>query len=76
MKPYQGGGKRLYGPSPLHQWKVVAQPKAPNGSRRYIVEKCDRCERHFVEGSEAHGPIWCTPTKDWLAAHPGDEEQR
>lgn len=76
MKPYGQGAARIVGPSPLHIWKPVAWPKVPNGSRHYVVERCDRCERHFVELTDTHGPEWCSPTKAWLAAHPGDEEQR
>lgn len=53
--------------SDAHVWKVIFQ--SPQG----ITEQCQRCGSCFHTGADAHGPVWCMPSKAWLEAHPEDD---
>lgn len=59
---------RLVGPSPKHQWEVYSQN----------IDRCKRCGSMFHRVADgAHGAYYCSPTPEWLRAHPDDDlEQR
>ncbi len=55
-------------PSKRHVWKVLRWSQL-TGS----VERCERCDRTFVEKADTRGPVYCYPTPEWLKTHPGDD---
>ena len=54
-------------PSARHVFKVVFQ----NGSE--FGEKCQRCGCHYNTRVGGTAPVYCVPSKDWLAANPQDD---
>lgn len=55
-------------PSSRHVWKELGLTKEGNGYR----SMCLRCECRFHSVADTRGPIYCYPSKEWLAAHPDD----
>ena len=56
-------------PSKRHVWKYLRGIGTYTGA----VERCQRCERTFVENADTRGPVYCYPTAEWMAAHPEDD---
>lgn len=48
-------------PSPKHVWTV----KGNN-------DHCARCKSTYIRAAGGTGPVYCFPSKEWLAEHPGD----
>lgn len=53
-------------PSSKHVFKVTFQ----NGSE--FGETCQRCGCHYNTRVGGTAAVYCYPSKDWLAARPGD----
>ena len=49
-------------PSAKHVWYVKSQN----------VDACHRCGCHYIRSGGGSGPVYCFPSKEWLADHPGD----
>lgn len=56
-------------PSKRHVWKYLGGVGKITGA----VEKCERCERTFIERADTRGPVYCYATPTWRAAHPDDD---
>jgi hypothetical protein len=54
-------------PSSRHVLKVTFQ----NGG--VFGETCQRCGSHYNTRADATAPVYCFPSKAWLAAHPDDD---
>ncbi len=51
-------------PSSRHVWKVASQN----------VDYCERCGTRFHRIADGpSGAIYCSPTPQWIAAHPDDD---
>jgi hypothetical protein len=55
-------------PSSRHVWRETGTYSNGNHSSR-----CDRCGRGFNAFADTRGPVYCYPSKEWLASHPGDD---
>ena len=49
-------------PSPKHLWYVTSQG----------VDAFRRCGCSYIGAGGGTGPVYCSPTPEWLQAHPGD----
>jgi hypothetical protein len=57
-------------PSSRHVWREV---RTEAGTGAGYTSRCERCGRSFVARADTRAPIYCYPTKEWLAAHPEDD---
>ena len=57
-------------PSSRHVWQETwtSTMQAGNHSSR-----CARCGAGFNAFADTRGPVYCYPTKEWMAAHPEDD---
>lgn len=56
-------------PSSRHVWRVTWNG-LDTGSGH--AERCDRCGRGFNSRVDARGPIYCFPSREWMASNPQD----
>jgi len=54
-------------PSSKHVFKVTFQHAGEFG------ETCQRCGCHYNTRSGGTAPVYCYPTRQWLADHPSDD---
>ena len=57
--------------SKRHVWKFLRMSDLTGA-----VERCERCDRSFIEKADTHGPVYCNPTPAWLLAHPDDDQKQ
>ncbi len=55
-------------PSSRHEWKEQGFTKQGNG----YISHCQRCGCRFHSVADTRAPIYCYPSREWMAVHPDD----